>query len=157
MPTSNKLTPDDIDLARRLYLAGTSLATIAKVLSVSKSAIYYHLRRLVPMRPRGQAGRSNRFFRGGGRHDKTASRVVQTAIAAGEIVKPDACENCGREPIRGDTGAIDIVAHHDDYNKPRSVRWLCRRCHYEWHRHNKAIALVEPASKRKRRRRKRRR
>lgn len=40
------------------------------------------------------------------------------------------CENCGEKVSE---------AHHDDYNKPLEVRWLCKKCHMEWHRLNKAI------------------
>lgn len=30
-------------------------------------------------------------------------------------------------------GDIKVQAHHDDYNKPLEVRWLCRRHHNEVH------------------------
>ena len=42
----------------------------------------------------------------------------------GNII-PKPCENCGSLPTH---------AHHDDYNKPLEVRWLCRTCHGIRHR-----------------------
>ena len=35
------------------------------------------------------------------------------------------CEICGAEPAEG---------HHDDYDKPLEVRWLCFRHHRELHK-----------------------
>lgn len=57
---------------------------------------------------------------------KWAQTQVWLEIAAGRMVKPDTCSECGRG------GLID--GHHDDYAKPLEVRWLCRWCHREWHR-----------------------
>lgn len=62
-----------------------------------------------------------------------ASFKVAYAIKTGEIV-PRSCEVCG---------ATKAQAHHDDYNKPLEVRWLCREHHEEWHKHNKPIYLTE--------------
>lgn len=52
-----------------------------------------------------------------------AHRLVQTEIRAGRMERQP-CEVCG-EP-NGD-------AHHDDYDKPLEVRWLCRKHHIEFH------------------------
>lgn len=58
-----------------------------------------------------------------------ASRRTSYAIKMGKI-KRQPCENCGAEPAE---------AHHDDYNKPYEVRWLCKKCHVNWHKNNKPI------------------
>lgn len=64
---------------------------------------------------------------------RNASRLVQQSVRSGEMVK-GSCEVCGAtERIHG---------HHDDYNKPLSVRWLCPKHHREWHLRNQAIPPV---------------
>lgn len=59
------------------------------------------------------------------RREKTGFAVakVHDAIIRGKITK-EVCEVCGAEQAE---------AHHDDYNKPLEVRWLCKKCHTEWH------------------------
>lgn len=41
------------------------------------------------------------------------------------ILKAAPCEECGSEE--------SIHAHHDDYDQPLSVRWLCALHHRHWH------------------------
>ena len=53
--------------------------------------------------------------------------LTTSAIASGRLVRQP-CEKCG-EP--------KADAHHDDYNKPLAVRWLCRSCHSAWHGANR--------------------
>ena len=57
-----------------------------------------------------------------------AHMQVEYEIRQGRIVKQN-CEVCGEE---------NAQAHHDDYTKPKEVRWLCSTHHAEWHRFNKA-------------------
>lgn len=54
-----------------------------------------------------------------------AHRTIAHLIKRGVIKRPERCQECKR-PCRAH-------AHHDDYNKPREVRFLCPRCHRRWH------------------------
>jgi ribosomal protein S27AE len=56
-----------------------------------------------------------------------ARAAVSKAIDAGDMVRPKKCSRCGKRRKQ-------IVAHHDDYNKPLVIRWLCRKCHSAVHR-----------------------
>ena len=63
---------------------------------------------------------------------KRASHVITgNAIRDGKLVRPKNCSECD--------STEKIEAHHDDYTKPLDVRWLCRQCHYKWHKHNTPI------------------
>jgi len=62
---------------------------------------------------------------------RAAHIITGNAIKSGKLVRPNAYESCG--------STEKIEAHHDDYTKPLSVRWLCERCHKEWHRHNEPL------------------
>jgi len=46
---------------------------------------------------------------------------------------PGKCEECGE--------TRKLHGHHDDYSKPKQVRWLCGRCHAEFHA---ALRRAEP-------------
>ena len=43
------------------------------------------------------------------------------ALKEGRLKKPNNCQECGCES--------KIEGHHQDYFKPLSVLWLCRKCH----------------------------
>ena len=55
---------------------------------------------------------------------RAAHHQVEYALANGSLLR-EPCEVCGAEKVD---------AHHDDYSKPLSVRWLCRKHHLEHHR-----------------------
>ena len=64
--------------------------------------------------------------------DETKARLIANhAIRDGKLTK-QTCEICGEE---------NTQAHHDDYNYPLEVRWLCVKCHNEWHINNKPIRV----------------
>lgn len=52
---------------------------------------------------------------------KKAHNIVYYALKKGLIVKPDKCNQCG--------DCRYIQAHHEDYNQPLKVEWLCCICH----------------------------
>lgn len=53
-----------------------------------------------------------------------ARKVVEAALACGELVRPDVCWGCG---CSSDEHRIE--AHHHDYSRPMDVIWLCTPCH----------------------------
>jgi len=56
---------------------------------------------------------------------------VHKAVKSGTLEKPECCEACDN--------TTNIVGHHEDYDKPLEVLWLCRRCHGMLHRSNERI------------------
>lgn len=66
---------------------------------------------------------------------KTHSQV-QAAVAGGRLVKPRACERCGR--VR------KLHGHHPDYAQPLRVQWLCVFCHDLTHRYLNAGKPLPP-------------
>ena len=60
---------------------------------------------------------------------RKAYRLVFLALEAGDLVRPESCETPG-------CSGTDLHGHHDDYDKPTTVRWLCTSCHRAWHHEN---------------------
>lgn len=133
--TLKKLTPDQASEAVKMYERGLSLAPIADYFNVTRQAMWDLLRRRTQLRPQKREGKDNHFYRDGKRADDQAQNLVETAISQGVLEQKSACENCGGCPKFKD-GRTGVQAHHDDYNKPLEVRWLCQKCHHEWHKHN---------------------
>ena len=63
-----------------------------------------------------------------GKLKEVAVKAVSHAIRAGKISK-QLCEICGN---------IKVEAHHQDYQKPLEVKWLCPKCHRKLHREMKS-------------------
>jgi len=57
-----------------------------------------------------------------------ANDKVQRALKSGKLTKPNFCSNCGKQEERE-----KIEGHHEDYDKPLQVEWLCKDCHRERH------------------------
>jgi hypothetical protein len=58
---------------------------------------------------------------------RVAHMAVWRALRDGDLLKPDKCSECDRGDRR-------IDAHHEDYERPLAVEWLCRSCHMRRHR-----------------------
>lgn len=134
-----KLTPAQAEECVRMYEAGLSLAPIAEYFGVSRQAMWDLVRRRTKMRSQKRYGKENHFYRGGSVADDAAQNILETALSQGVVERKDSCEECGASGKMKDGRSV-VQAHHDDYNKPLEVRWLCQKCHHTWHKHNKPIA-----------------
>lgn len=57
-----------------------------------------------------------------------ARHRLNEAVRAGKLSKSTCCESCGAR-----TESRELDGHHEDYDKPLDVEWLCRRCHAARH------------------------
>ena len=60
---------------------------------------------------------------------RAAHILLGNAIRDRKIKKPKICDECRKKKR--------LHGHHDDYAKPLEVRWLCPRCHTDWHKEGK--------------------
>ena len=65
---------------------------------------------------------------------RKAQHAVSVARETGKLVPPFCCEEC-----LSPSDSLD--AHHEDYSKPYDVRWLCKKCHHEYHQHVRFISM----------------
>lgn len=140
-----KMCSESVQAAVNGYNEGMSLADLAHVHGISRQAMHNLLKRRTKMRPQARFGKENHFYRGGKRADKRAHDLMEKAILRGELVNPGKCESCGNMGNFSD-GRNSIQGHHDDYNYPLRVRWLCQNCHHVWHKSNKTIQFREGES-----------
>ena len=62
------------------------------------------------------------------RKKERARGMVNKRVQSGKIIKPDKCSKCGKRGY--------VEAHHDDYDKPLDVTWVCKDCHINIHYSN---------------------
>lgn len=87
-----------------------------------------HRKRLVKEYRQTEAGkeatrRANSKYEKQNPIKRAAHIITGNAIRDGKLMR-EPCEVCGAEKSE---------AHHDDYNYPMSVRWLCRKHHVAHH------------------------
>ena len=66
----------------------------------------------------------NRAWRAEDKRRSKAHSAVSHAIRSGDLVRLP-CVRCGEQKS---------VAHHEDYDKPLDVVWLCQPCHKQRHK-----------------------
>jgi len=57
---------------------------------------------------------------------RRARKIVNYHLQKGNLAKPLCCETCLKQG--------QLEAHHEDYNLPLNVKWLCTSCHGIKHR-----------------------
>jgi len=67
------------------------------------------------------------------RRRSAAHNAVARALRKGTLVPTD-CERCG---------SVHTEAHHEDYDNPLDVMWLCSACHKQRHKELKSAADVQ--------------
>ena len=138
-----KLTPEQALASVEMYDAGLSCGIVAEYFGVSRQAMWDLLRRRTVMRPQQRVAENSHFWRGTAADDH-AQNIVEKAVSSGRIQRPVRCEECGGTKAFKD-GRSGIQAHHDNYNFPLRVRWLCQPCHHNWHKRNTAVPRTEVA------------
>jgi hypothetical protein len=58
-------------------------------------------------------------------------RLVERAVRGGRLTKKP-CERCG---------AVRSQAHHESYDRPLDVTWLCAKHHYERHKEMRELGI----------------
>ena len=66
----------------------------------------------------------NRAWRAEDKRRQKAHSAVSKAVRQGTLLKEPCCR-CGNEKS---------VAHHDDYDRPLDIMWLCQPCHKQRHK-----------------------
>ena len=85
-----------------------------------------------PARPRLTSDTRQAGWRRANPLKYSAHLEVQKALASGALVRQP-CEVCG---------AVAVDAHHDRYDRPLEVRWLCRRHHIRLHHYGEDMFPV---------------
>ena len=57
--------------------------------------------------------------------------LTRARLKRGEIEKPHSCMFCNTSGR--------IVAHHPDYNYPKTIIWICLKCHHKVHNEGKLV------------------
>ena len=70
-----------------------------------------------------------------------ANAQVSDAVVSGRLQRPAECEACGK--------LCRPHGHHDDYDQPLLVRWLCAPCHKRQHPKRSSMIGLEPTMKEK--------
>lgn len=70
----------------------------------------------------------NRIWRAEDERRQKAHNAVYSAVKSGKLIRQLCCR-CGNEKT---------LAHHEDYDKPLDVMWLCQPCHKQRHKEIKA-------------------
>lgn len=66
------------------------------------------------------------------RHKRKKARVMFNHYLRDNHIERQPCEICGAK----------AEAHHDNYDKPLDVRWLCFKRHRQWHHDNPELLEV---------------
>ena len=139
MPHKFKISKEQKLDAIELVRQGMSVNAVAAYYSVSRQYLHRYCMSAGVIKTSKGKGNCHLTKQEALEHRKINAFV--TAAIHKEILIPEPCEVCGVFG-RDENHNRRVIAHHDDYNKPLEVRWLCKKHHSEWHKDNKAIKLL---------------
>ena len=141
IPEGDNVLRKNYQSAVNMYNGGLSIAKVAKRFRITRQAMFKALRRRgVKFRSKSLYGEANNFYRGT-RASPRVHDITEAAIKRGDLI-PELCQVCGNDGKFQD-GRREVQSHHDNYNEPLEVTWLCQKCHFRWHVKNKAIPEIE--------------
>ncbi len=118
------------DMAVRLYQSGLTIRELGQFYGVSSTAVWEALkRRGCQFRPKAHKDTSDeeRVYHSKSAYVARAQYLLNRAIRRGIVTRLTHCESC--------LGANrEIHAHHNNYDKPLEVVWLCCSCHARLHK-----------------------
>ena len=139
----SKMDEKLLDMVAESYNGGNSIFTCSGQYGIGVHVIRKILvSKKIKTRGTGKSGRENNFYRGGIVSGGESARILAYSAIRKCILQRKPCEVCGAFGV-DEKGKNIINAHHDDYNKPIDVRWLCHEHHFEWHKSNKAKGIEE--------------
>jgi len=108
-------------------------ATANRNKNIEKIRAYDRARGKIPERIKANT-EINRAWRQEDARRAVAHSRVARSIRDGSLVRQPCCR-CGEEKS---------VAHHEDYDKPLEVMWLCQPCHKQRHKEMKLFFKEQP-------------
>lgn len=119
----DKRTKDGLKSQCKKCHTKTSITT--RNVEKAREANKKYMRRAVAKNPQKYRKQWRKYSRV--KDEKTYARMVlNSAIRSGIVMKPILCQECKRK--------IKLTAHHDNYDEPLCVEWLCYECHAKRHR-----------------------
>lgn len=84
--------------------------------------------------PREEQHRYGKGYSQEERAKRKKAREIFNHYVRDKHIEKQPCEVCGKS---------ETEAHHDNYDKPLVVRWLCFDCHRRWHKENDNPELLK--------------
>ncbi len=102
----------------------------ASVRKWNKANADQHRKRVKAWKVENPVLRAAQYRRYRNRNEKkyAAHHILQTAVKASILVKPVKCQVCEKE-----TEKNRLAGHHESYDKPLEVLWVCDPCHKRIH------------------------
>lgn len=117
------------------YYELKSIDLVAQEYGITRQAMHKILRlRGCVFEDQKRYGSDNVFYRGGSAAKDVAQNKLEQALKRGDVQRPSHCSRCGTIDRPFKDGRSSIQAHHEDYEKPLEVVWVCQKCHHQIHR-----------------------